>query len=278
MKKMILNGVWLPENFELDAVYPKKVEILVDKFKSCPVPEDEIRIVYIWEPTGYLVSKVMEYQDFYTYVLTYHDFILDNNPKSRFFICVTYFVDPLMEHEKKFAVGTVVGHKRNKNFVGYNMRHQLWFRRGDVTIPREFYLSGPSRWDKPIIPTDFGDIVVEGELVVQEQKDHVFDTMYHIAIENVMLMNWFTEKILDCFMTRTIPIYLGTKNIGDFFNLDGIIVVNSVDEIIEACNKLTPEFYYSKVEAMEDNYQRAMKYINPNKMISDRVLEVLAEE
>lgn len=272
---MILNGVWLPANYELDFEYPKRVEILVDQFKLEPVPENEIRIIHIWEPTGFLISDVMKYLDFYTYVLTYHEMIVQNNPKARFFICVTCFVDPNIPHEKKFAVGTVVGHKRDKIFPGYPMRHDLWFKRHQITIPREFYLSGKTRWTEPVIPTVYGNITVEGELTVGQNKDHVFDTMFHIAIENIFMKYWFTEKILDCFLTRTVPIYIGAEAIGEFFNLDGIIRVATVDQAIEVCNKLTPEDYYSRTEAIEDNYRRALPYKDPNRMIAEKVLEIL---
>lgn len=275
MPKMLLNGSWLPANYQIDYDYPKRVEIMVDKFKASPVPFNEIRIILLWEPTLYVVSNVMMYPNFYSYVFTYHDFILDNNEKAVYFMGVTTFVDPNIPHEKKFAVGTVVGDKRSPVFPGYKKRHELWFKRNQVTIPKEFYLSGKSRYTKPIIHTAYGDIVIEGELTVQQDKDHVFNTMYHIAIENVFLKNWFTEKIVDCFLTRTIPIYIGCENIGEYFNTDGIIHVKSVDEAIAVCNTLTPEYYNARLDAIEDNFNRSLKYKNFNKMLGEKVLEVL---
>ena len=37
---------------------------------------------------------------------------------------------------------------------------------------------------------------------------------------------FITEKVNDCFLTGTIPIYLGAPDIGDYYNLDGIIVMD----------------------------------------------------
>lgn len=61
-----------------------------------------------------------------------------------------------------------------------------------------------------------------------------------IAIENSCQKNYFTEKLIDCFVCETLPIYLGCPNIFDFFPEDSIrIIKNARDEkdlkeIIEA--------------------------------------------
>lgn len=40
--------------------------------------------------------------------------------------------------------------------------------------------------------------------------------MFAVAIENTNHRGYFTEKILDLFLLRSIPIYWGCSNIGDF--------------------------------------------------------------
>jgi hypothetical protein len=37
--------------------------------------------------------------------------------------------------------------------------------------------------------------------------------MFHIAVENVKIDNWYTEKISQSFATKTVPIYWGCPNI-----------------------------------------------------------------
>lgn len=41
-----------------------------------------------------------------------------------------------------------------------------------------------------------------------------------------MRATYFTEKILDCFTTGTIPIYQGAPDIGDYCNAEGIVVID----------------------------------------------------
>ena len=42
---------------------------------------------------------------------------------------------------------------------------------------------------------------------------------------------YFTEKLLDCFATGTIPVYLGAPDIGKVFNIDGIITLSDEFDI-----------------------------------------------
>eukprot|EP00620_Florenciella_sp_RCC1587_P021099 CAMPEP_0182561832 /NCGR_PEP_ID=MMETSP1324-20130603/4262_1 /TAXON_ID=236786 /ORGANISM="Florenciella sp., Strain RCC1587" /LENGTH=60 /DNA_ID=CAMNT_0024774579 /DNA_START=220 /DNA_END=399 /DNA_ORIENTATION=+ len=50
--------------------------------------------------------------------------------------------------------------------------------------------------------------------------------MFHIAIENVKSNGYFTEKLLDCFLTRTVPLYWGCPNIGEYFEVEGMIIID----------------------------------------------------
>lgn len=83
--------------------------------------------------------------------------------------------------------------------------------------------------------------------------DGLRDYCFSITMENGTYSNMFTEKITDCFMTGTIPIYYGMPNIGDFFNIDGILILNNEFNI----DDLSFDFYYSKIDAIKDNFERS---------------------
>jgi hypothetical protein len=82
------------------------------------------------------------------------------------------------------------------------------------------------------------------------------DYMFSITIENDKYKTYWSEKILDCFATGTIPVYYGSPDIGDYFNMDGIILLNDDFDI----NTLTPENYYSRSSAIIDNFNRVLNY------------------
>jgi hypothetical protein len=86
---------------------------------------------------------------------------------------------------------------------------------------------------------------------------------YSIVVENDISPYRFTEKILNCFASMTIPIYIGAPKIGDFFNLDGIIQVDKldieyIDKLLSSCNE---QDYLSRLPAILDNFNRVKDYL-----------------
>ena len=103
-------------------------------------------------------------------------------------------------------------------------------------------------------------------------------SQFGVAIENTQHRGYFTEKILDLFLLKSVPIYWGCTNIVYFFNTDGIIIVNSVDDIIHAINVLDKNSYdivFKK--AVEENYQTAKKYVDYEQNIVDYITKVFTE-
>lgn len=85
------------------------------------------------------------------------------------------------------------------------------------------------------------------------KEEALIDYRFSIVIENSKTENYFTEKLVDCFAVGTIPIYWGCPNIGDFFDINGIIVVNNLQEIKEAVASLTENEYSKRIEAASNN-------------------------
>lgn len=88
------------------------------------------------------------------------------------------------------------------------------------------------------------------------------DYMFSVAIENCKVDYYFTEKIIDCFLSGVIPIYWGCPSIGDFFNKEGILCFNSVEDLkqIISDKNFLVEFYNSKKSVIEENFRKALKH------------------
>ena len=108
-------------------------------------------------------------------------------------------------------------------------------------------------------------------------EDIYRDYMYSIAIENTIEPFYFTEKILNCFASKTIPIYIGATRIGDFFNSDGIIQIESlsIEAIDRTLKQCSTEDYLSRREAIEDNFYRVKKYLCTEDFIINKHPEIL---
>jgi len=96
------------------------------------------------------------------------------------------------------------------------------------------------------------DLYGRGFNEIDNKEDALCDYMFSVAIENDVRETYFTEKILDCFAAGTIPVYLGAPDIGKHFNPEGIVLLDDFFSI----NK---DMYYSKLDAIQDNLERAKK-------------------
>jgi hypothetical protein len=70
----------------------------------------------------------------------------------------------------------------------------------------------------------------------------------------------FTEKLLDCFKTLTVPIYYGCTNIEKYFNPKGIIQFNTIEELDDILKNLTPSMYDEMLPYLHENFEAAKPY------------------
>ena len=102
---------------------------------------------------------------------------------------------------------------------------------------------------------------------VDKVEEALCPYMFSVSIDNDFYSTAFTEKLMNCFATGTVPVYLGSPDIGDYFNTDGIIVLESVGQV---CG-LTEDDYHSRRDAIDDNLERCMNH----PMADDVVFDIL---
>ena len=110
-----------------------------------------------------------------------------------------------------------------------------------------------------------------------EKISDAFDNyMYNIAIENDSKKYYFTEKILDCFASMTIPVYYGATEIGKFFNEDGIIRIKepTVECVIKTIGQCSEKDYMSRLAAIKDNYERVQHYLSVDDYLTDNYFDL----
>lgn len=87
--------------------------------------------------------------------------------------------------------------------------------------------------------------------------------MFAVILENHKDNYWFTEKVMNCFSNKVVPIYYGAEYITDYFNKRGMIIVNKpeyIPYIIEHLSENGDEEYYKRIDAINDNYERANRF------------------
>ncbi|MBQ9688155.1 hypothetical protein IJV79_00805, partial [bacterium] len=85
---------------------------------------------------------------------------------------------------------------------------------------------------------------------------------YTICTENDIQPYYFSERLISAFANQVIPIYCGASKVGEFFNMDGIIQIDSKSDIEQVLKQCTKEEYERRLPAVLDNYERAKKYVS----------------
>ncbi len=63
--------------------------------------------------------------------------------------------------------------------------------------------------------------------------------------------------------TGTVPIFRGSRKIDSFFNPDGIILFDSLEELTDILVDLNEDEYYERMGAIEDNFERVKDFLLP---------------
>lgn len=221
------------------------------------------------EPTTSRASndKILEVAKYYNIITTWDTDILKCK-NARFLPFGTTWIskkDWGLPKNNQFKVTTLCGGK--KLTENHLKRRALWRKQKKIKMPHVFWNSSHNKL------RDMNDNPVLAGKPANKMK-MMKDSQFHIAIENVCEKNYFSEKLIDCFITGTIPIYCGCPNIGDYFDIKGVVQVKTVDDIIKTCNTLSTSFYENRQEHVETNFHLAQRYADN---FSSRIHAIIQE-
>lgn len=242
----------------------KQYNLFVDYIPS-EVNKNEINILFLCEPDtiSNIIKKIPCSNHLFDFILTHNEEVLKKYKNSRLFVFNSVWATHKSYEPKEFGISTIVGNKTfTKNQI---MRQELWLKQ-DKIPNKKFYASSFGAPEN-----------IMGNDVIFDKKDELFKYQFHIAIENCSIDNYFTEKILDCFITKTVPIYCGCNNIEKFFNDKGIIKFKNIKECIEKCKNINSNTYSEMFFYVEENYKKSIEYIDYKKRIVG-VLTLLSGE
>ncbi|RMH39514.1 MAG: hypothetical protein D6688_13985 [Alphaproteobacteria bacterium] len=83
---------------------------------------------------------------------------------------------------------------------------------------------------------------------------------FSVVIENSRENGYFSEKLIDALLCRTVPIYWGAPDVGEYFDAKGLIICNTLSDIGDALGDIGQEAYMTRLAAIEENRRRAMGY------------------
>lgn len=104
------------------------------------------------------------------------------------------------------------------------------------------------------------DLFGRGYKEIPEKDEALNDYMFSFAILNCNMSDYFTDILLDPIVKGCVPIFWGFDGIEKYLNPDGILQFKTWEELDKIMESLTPELYYSKLEAIKENIERAEEF------------------
>lgn len=179
-----------------------------------------------------------QYKDSFDFILTHDKELLDKYPdRTKFTVFGGTWINTKNYgiHPKTKEVSMVYSDKQY--LTGHKLRHQVASTVKDIDL----YGRGTVR-------------------PIAYKEEALIDYRYSIVIENSKTDNYFTEKLIDCLLVGTVPIYWGCTNLDAFFDTRGIIQVSSLEEIAEVVANLNESNYISRMEYIQNNFSIAQDY------------------
>ena len=233
-------------------------ESVLDSTKSA------FRVCILTEPRHVQAAAYAEAErliDRFDLVLTHEQDILDRYPdKARYLMvsCPAIGYSHIRMHEKTKLVSYMFSKK--KITEGHKLRHFMYEKlQDDSRIDFvDYYGSGVGEY-------------------IMEKSPSMDPYMFSIIIENGFKEHYFTEKIMDCFATGTIPIYKGCPSISKFFNPKGILTFDTADELKEILLGLSEGKYFEMLEVAKENYNKVFDFMDPDDIALDEVRKFILE-
>ena len=90
------------------------------------------------------------------------------------------------------------------------------------------------------------------------KREAIAPFMFSIAMENAASDHYFSEKLIDCLLLDTVPIYYGCRGIGELFDPRGMLRFDSREELAAHLDALTPERYQEMLPFLLSNKEKAV--------------------
>jgi len=227
--------------YDFTRSFPQRVSVCFDNVNADP--EADINVLVQSEPPNLYIrfyGMVVENQHKFDLILSYDPRILELD-NSQEFCAVGSWISNNIEIKKRNQISFLMSSKING--APYRMRFKILNRLRHKKVIGDFeYLFHRS---PPLVPS----------------KDPFFaNAKFNIACENQDMPNMFTEKLLDCFKTYTVPIYFGCHNVDKYFNPKGILQFQTIEEFDRIIEQLHPDMYDDMMPYVLENYELARPY------------------
>lgn len=224
--------------------------------------KSKYKVAWIMEPRAFspnVYSTIENNLQYFDLVLSYDEQLLIKYPeKVKFMPADGLFIDTksifLENVKKEKLISHIFSNKRM--LKGHNLRHII---ANEITLRNynvDFFGTGTST-------------------PLEMKSTGLLPYYFSIIIENNKSNNYFTEKILDCFACRTVPIYWGANNINQWFDTDSIIQFNGLNELMDIIPNLSVDEYNKRFDSLQKNYNKCLYYYDYDDILYENLIRYL---
>lgn len=188
-------------------------------------------------------------------VLTFDEALLDTLPNAQQVPLGGCWISPEHRrvHHKTRDVSIIASAK--SDMQGQRLRHDVIRRFG-------------SRLD---------EVTGHGYRPIADKMEALGPFRFSIVIENCRSNFYFSEKLVDCLVTGTIPIYWGCPAIGRYFDPDGLLTFKTLDELDELLARVNERTWLDRLPAVRRNLDLALQHAQPEWCVASALSPLLAE-
>ena len=211
-------------------------------------------VAWIMEPRAYEPHSYESLENMgsnYDLILTHDQKLLDMYPGTAVYMPADgIFVDtPAIYQNDPKSKNCSHIYSEKRILEGHRLRHDIAYHIRNAGFEVDFFGRGCNPVDR--------------------KAEALLPYRFSISIENNRAKNYHTEKILDCFACRTVPVYWGDPTIFDHFDRDGILVFESAMDLMSLLPKLNEELYKSMLPAIENNYRKCLEYYSIDNIVAE---------
>jgi len=207
---------------------------------------------------GNLMRAVLDNYKMFDTVLTFDKILLESIPNARF--CNAEGITQFVQQPNKFNEPPYHSELYNDTDINQTIKiyEKTKFDRASCITTNKAFLPGHvTRLNFVQNIKDRVDLYGRGIREIPSKLDALHNYAFSVAIENNTSKDdyYFTEKLLECFVTGTVPIYHGCPNIGEFFDMSGVLTFSTQEELDDILNNLSEEKYNSMLDSVKVNFK-----------------------
>jgi hypothetical protein len=217
------------------------------------ISKSDINIAWLIEPKSISPStyiKIVEDMNKYDFILTHNQELINLAPHKILYYpfggCWIDYHDRII-YSKTNNLSIIAS---NKNWTyGHNLRHQI--------------INNCSQYINLVCGRGYNPIAHK----IEALREYRFS----LIIENDDNNYFFTEKLIDCLMTGTIPIYYGS-NLEHIFDYNGFIKIKSLEDFVNIASQINEQTYIEKFQYIKNNFEIAKNFVCPEDWIYNNLI------